>query len=285
MKENYRPNLKCLIYGHTGSWKSSFLKTFPKPLLVWFFDAMDGKDFPYFRDSWHRVLPREAIGPLSQYQLDGTDVIITYRDIQHPDGLVRIEYYHDSNPEKPHAFADWRMRRSNFYKEFDQWKSLGLDSLTSCELSSRMNHKYFLNPQTDKEFKSRDPRKWFGGSTDDIEEACKISFLSYPLNVVVTAHVDMERDESAVAGATLRNPMAPGRLRGSLAQQYSEFYYSYVHSETRTGERMGLLQTRSNGIFNAASQINAPDPCYAHYASLWENFDKEQAGQEGEKEG
>ncbi len=275
----FRPNIKALCYGHTGSRKSTLVKTFPKPLLVWFFDAMDGKDFPYFRDSWHRVLPKECIGPLSQYQLEGTDVLITYRDIQHPDGVVRIEYYHDTIPEKPHAFADWRLRRSQFHKEFDNWKTVGLDSLTSCELAARLNHKYFLNPQTDKEFKSRDPRKWFGGSTDDIEEALKVSFLSYPMNVVVTAHVDLERDESAVAGAALRNPMAPGRLRGSLAQQYSEFYYSYVHNDSRTGESMGLLQTKPNGIFNAATQINAPDPCFSHYESIWANFDAEQAEQ------
>lgn len=269
-----RPNVRCLTYGHSGGWKTSFMKTFPKPMLVWFFDG-HGKDFPFWRDSWHRVLPPEAIGELQQYQVEGTDVLITYRDIQHPDGLVRLEYYHDANPEKPHAFADWRLRRSVFHKEFGIWRTVGLDSFTSCETSARLNEKYFLNPQTDKEYKSRDPRKWWGGSTDVMEEALKVSFLSYPMNVVVTAHVDLERDESAVVGTSLRNPMAPGRLRGSLAQQYSEFYYAYVHSDTKTGQRMGLLQTKSNGIFNAASQIDAPDPCYAHFDSLWANYDAE----------
>jgi hypothetical protein len=270
-----RPPIRLVVYGHTGAWKTSLLKTFPKPLLVWSFDG-HGKDFPFFRDSWHRLLPESAIGKLQQYQVPGTDVLITYRDVQHPDGLVRIEYYHDPVPEKPHAFADWRIRRSVFHHELDIWKTVGLDSFTSAETAARLNEKYWLNPQTDKEYKSRDPRKWWGGSTDAMEEALKVSFLSYPMNVVVIAHVDQERDESAVAGTTLRNPMAPGRLRGGLAQQYMELYYAYVHSDPKTGRRMGLLQTVSNGIYNAASQINAPDPCYAHYESLWENYDKEQ---------
>lgn len=270
-----RPNLKCLDYGHTAARKSSLAKTFPKPMLVWMFDA-HGKDFPYWRDSWHRILPQGCVGELQQYQVQGTDTLITYRDIQHPEGLVRIEYFHDLNPEKPRAFMDWRVRRSVFHQEFGAWRTVVLDSLTSAELASRLIAKYVTNPQTDKEPKSRDPRKWFGSSTDDIEEALKVSFLSYPMNVFVAAHVDLERDESAVAGLTVRNPMAPGRLRGSLAQQYMELWYSYVQTDVRTGQSVGLIQTQPNGIYNAATQIDVPNPCYAHYESIWANYDAQQ---------
>jgi hypothetical protein len=272
----YRPCLKVLDYGHTGARKSSLAKTFPKPMLVWMFDA-HGKDFPYWRDNWHRVLPPGSVGELQEYQVQGTEVRVLFRDIQHPDGLVRVEYYHDLNPERPTAFSNWRLRRSVFHQEFNVWKTVVTDSLTSLELAARLNHKYFLNPQTDKDYKSRDPRKWFGGSTDDLEEALKVSFLSYPMNVVVTAHVDLERDESAVAGLTVRNPMAPGRLRGSLAQQYMELWYSYVHTDVKTGQTVGLIQTQPNGIYNAASQIDVPNPCYAHYESIWVNYDLQRA--------
>lgn len=277
-----RPPLKVLDYGHTGARKSTLAKTFPKPMLVWMFDA-HGKDFPYWRDNWHRVLPEGSVGELQQYQIPGTTVNITYRDIQHPDGVVRVEYFHDFDPEKPVAFSNWRMRRSVFFQEFSYWKTVVLDSITSAELASRLQHKYILNPQTDKEFKSRDPRKWFSGSTDDLEEALKVSFMSYPMNVFVTAHVDLERDESSVMGMTVRNPMAPGRLRGGLAQQYMELWYSYVQTDPKTGESHGLIQTQPNGIFNAATQIGVPNPCYAHYESLWVNYDGQQVHRKGVK--
>lgn len=275
----FRPPIKTLVYGQTGARKSSFAKTFPKPLLVWQSDS-HGKDMPYMRDSFNRALPESSIGPLQEWQIvtnpkEGSVINIKYRDIIHPDGLVRIEYYHDENPEEPHAFADWRMRRSLFWQEFNNWATVVADSLTQWEIAARLQHKYVLNPQADKEFKSRDPRKWFGGSTDDIEEALKVAFLSFPMNVVVIAHVDQDRDESAVMGITARNPMAPGRLRGTLAQQYSEMYYAYIYQDPGTKQRLGLLQTQTNSMFNAASQIGAPDPCYGHYDSLWENYDKE----------
>jgi hypothetical protein len=269
--------LKVIVYGHTGARKSSFAKTFPKPMLVWQFDA-HGKDFPYWRDSEHNILPPEAIGELNSYQIEGTSIFIPYRDIQHPDGPVRIEYYHDEDPEKPHAYNDWKIRKKNFALEAEQWATLVDDSLTSHELTTRMYYKYVLNPQTDKEFKSRNPLQWFGNSTDALEEALKGSYMSYQCNVVIVAHVDTERDESAMVGQSARNPMAPGRLRGGLAQQYMELYYAYVYTDPQTKQTMGLLQTQPNGQFHASTQIGAPNPCYGHYESLWELFDREQAG-------
>jgi len=275
-----RPDLRALIYGHTGSRKTSLLKTFPKPMLVWFWDA-HGKDYPFWRDSAHRLLPSSAIGALQEYHIPtdpktGAYVTIKYRDIQHPDGLIRLEYYHDEDPELPKAFANWRVRRAQFPSEMHQWRTLGLDSLTACELASRLQHKYVLNPQTDKEFKSRDPRKWFGGSTDDIEEALKVAFMGYTLNVVVTAHVDLERDESSIAGMSVRNPAAPGRLRGGLAQQFMELWYSYIYTDPASKQTYGMIQTRPNGTFNASSQIDVPDGCYGHYDYIWAHYDAQQ---------
>lgn len=274
---NGRPFTKCLIFGAPGSGKTGFLASWPKPMLVFFWDAY-GKDTPLLREPDRTPIDPAKVTQLQTYMIPtgGANVEIIYRDVQRSDGLIRIEYYHDLDPQNPAAFARFRARLNLLYQEFNTWQTVGNDSVTSMEFLARMNHKYHLNRQEDKAFHSRDPRKWFGGSTDDLEEVLKGTFKGLPMNVVVTAHVDQDRDETA-SGIMARNPSAPGRLRGGLSDSYQELYHSYVIEQrnpaTAEVERHFVLQTQPDSTFNAATQIDAPSPCWSNYDALWVNYD------------
>jgi hypothetical protein len=269
-----RPKLKVIAFGHTGSGKSTFAATFPKPMLVLLADGM-GKDYPYWK-TWNGFfLPDNRIGEMQQYQIEGTDSFIDFRDIQHDDGPIRIEYYNDPDPEKPTSFTRLQNRLAAIHKEFGYWQTIVADSMTAFEYWSRMRQQFVMNKM------AKEPRLWYGQSKDDIERTLKYRIAAYPMNCVLIAHVDVDRDESAVSGVVLRNPEAPGKLRGNLAQQWMEMYYAYIKVDEK-GNRLHLLQTQQNMIFNAQTQIMAPDGCWNHHISLWANFDASQAAMAGE---
>jgi hypothetical protein len=133
------------------------------------------------------------------------------------------------------------------------------------ELAFRMEQKKVLNSKT------ADPRQWFAGATDDIEELIVTGFGSLSAcNVVVLAHVEDSKnaDESPIEGLRARNPSAPGRLRTRLGTAYPEIYRSFITVDD-SGHHSYWLQTRYGGQWAAASQIPAPNPCPANYQALW----------------
>lgn len=209
---------------------------------------------------------------------------IQYQDIQHPDGLVRVEYYRDENPDNPNAYSKFRARMAYFQQEYANWQSVVIDSVTFMELTARKNDEKHINPlpvgktkQTITKGDGVDPRQWFGASTDALEEMLCGRFISLPMNVVIVCHIAEQRNE--VSGEILRMPFAPGRLssRKLLSASFQEQYYMYTGRDEDRNQ-VHMLKTRNDGQWAATTQIDAPDPCYPHYNSLWENWDKAGGG-------
>lgn len=194
---------------------------------------------------------------------------VPYRDMQHADGLVRIEYYHNDSIEKPDVFTPYRYRMGMLSNEYEWWKTLVTDSVTFMELSARKMEEKILNPMT-KFARGTDTRQWFAGGTDSLEEMLVMRMASIPFNVVVICHINERKNE--VSGEILRGPFAPGRLatRGLLNAAYQEQYHLETMRNSETGELVRLCQTGNRDGWVACSQIGAPDPCYPHYESLWE---------------
>lgn len=261
------PEIHALIYGDSGVRKSSMAASFPKPMLVWMFDP-HGKDFPYRKLAFDskELLPD---GGLLQYEVAGMSGLlpIKYRDVQHPEGLVRLEYYHDENVENPFSFRSYRFRMALFQNEYTHWKTVVTDSMTFMELSARKEEEKNLNPT------AKDHRQWFGGGVDSLEEFICWRYASLPMNVVVICHVDINKNE--VSGEILRGPNARGRLSksGLINAAYQEQYHLYT-MRSELGDLHGVCQTTNRDGWVATTQINAPDPCYPHYLSLWENYGK-----------
>lgn len=259
-----RPAIHVLPYGDFGCGKSTFADTFPNPKIVFCFDAF-GKDMPYCKGQW-------VVGDL---KVDGYGT--TYREIHSKKGTLmkRIEYYHDQiwvQPEqiklkagtsvrdiKPDAYPRFMQRMAGFNDETTQWRTVVLDSVTSMEQSARRWDQFVLNPHAE------DARRWYGNSKDLLERMLCGRFAGLPMNVVVLAHVDDEKYENQ--GTPRRMPMAPGKLRASLPSQYGEVYHMYAD---QTGH---WLQTQSDSLWCATSQIDAPSPCLPFYQALWATYD------------
>lgn len=262
-----RPLVHIVDYGDSGAGKSTFAATMPKPAIVMSWDPF-GKEMPY--------LKRGQVVDVEPDQW-GTPI----RRVLSPKGklLFQIEYYLDSEPTEPEAYSRFLKRMVLFQDEYGTWRTLICDSLTFMEIAARKWHQYKLNPIPGAKAgkggvttrgEGFDTRKWFAGSTDLLEEMVLGRLGSLPMNVVVCCHIDEEKDE--VHGTFVRNPKAPGRMRRSISAGYSECYRVYV-TRDEEGNRLHLLQTQSDRLWNAATQIDAPDPCEPEYTALWANYD------------
>lgn len=256
--------IHVLCYGESGTMKSTFASTFPKPLLCFFFDPL-GKDSPYLRAGMSSgFLPSQYPGFTTQ------DIFDEEGELQ-----IRLEYFLDPFPQNPAAFPSFQNRFAQLQSHIwgvkpipgePSWKTIVFDSATYLELGARKYAQYALNPT------AKDPRQWFGSSTDQLEEILMVSVGSLPLNIVTICHIDEDKDEAG--GSMVRNPALPGRLRKHASSGYGEFYRSYVlrgmpDAKNPNPQALYHLQTAPNGLFNAGSQILAPDGCPPQYEALW----------------
>lgn len=180
--------------------------------------------------------------------------------------MAQIEHYVDTDPTAPTAFSAFQQRLGRFHHEYPEWMNgtIIIDSVTFMELSCRKNEQYNVNRS------ARDPRQWWGGSTDRLEEILLMRFGSLPMTVCVICHVDRQKDD--VHGSMVRLPSAPGRLTKGLGCAFSEVYHAYVGSD-ENGHRIHQLQCQPDNLYSAESQIGAPDTCYPDYEALWVNAD------------
>lgn len=244
-----------VVYGDSGSGKTTFASTAPKPIKVFCFDRF-GKDTPY--------LKRGKV-----QETDGGKLVFGDKGKL----LIDIEYFHDRDVTElvrgepsgegrgPTAYEAFIHR----IREYDEEKfaTTVLDSATFAELSARKLDQYKLNPLT------KDSRQWYARSKELMEELLLIRLAGMRSNVLVLCHVDEDKDE--LHGRFVRNPMLPGKLKKYLAAGYGEFYRSYVTRDEER-KRVYLLQTQSDDEFNASTQIDAPDPCPQHFEALWANW-------------
>lgn len=251
-----RPELHVADYGNPGSRKSSFFATFPQPIVVAHFDAV-GKDMPYWK-----------LGQPTKLQRDGK-FGYDFREIITPEKTLgaRIEYYHDPLVDQPRAAAAFLERLNRVPKEIDKGDcaTFCFETVTSASLKARKMYQYDLEPDR------KDPRKWYGGAVDILEEVLLIQLPSLQCNVCVGLHISAEKIESE--GGLLRAPFLPGRLNASFASQWPELYRSYIE-RSKVGDKTGYVQTQGDEKWYANTMIDAPDPCEPEYTALWKNWDR-----------
>lgn len=189
------------------------------------------------------------------------------RELEPGDTIARIEYFHDPIVENPRAAARFLDRMSSLPKEVKAGlvKTVCFETVSSSMLTTRKMYQY------DLESGARDPRKWYGGSVDVLEEVLMIQFPALQCNVCVGLHVSRQKIEAE--GGLLRAPLLPGRLMDQFASQWPEVYRVYVDRDEK-GEKVRLLQTESDERWEAATQIDAPDPCRPSYRALWKGWDE-----------
>ena len=252
-----RPLVHLLLYGESGSGKSTGAATFPTPQLVFSFEPV-GKEMPYLKRSGSHLEGEDEFGSF-------TEILSTKTG----ESLVRVEHYIDGDigvdesgklTVNPTAWLRFLRRCTTLRDAATTYRTIIVDSVTWADLAARNLEQYKLNKH------AKEPRQWFGGATTALEQTLMIWFGSVRTNVVVVAHVDREKDE--VHGVFLSNPKAPGRLRSALASGFNEFYHAFVGRDGQ-GRPEYLWQTRSDDRWNASSQNEAPDPCVPHYSAIW----------------
>jgi hypothetical protein len=250
-----KPILHALLMGQSGVGKDTFAATWPGPINVWHLDGI-GQDMPYINN---KVLGRaKSVSDFLEYRLG--DAVIQYRDIvMANDKFVRVEYFSSDNPTYPNAAPILEARMSHFSQEQNSWGTLVCGSLSSAALESRLNEQFVLNPAY------KDPRKWYGAATEFVERLIMMQ-KSLRCNVVFICHVNKDKDE--VGGELVYGPDLPGRLSWGAARYFNEVYHLYVMTG-ENGERARCLQTEHDGRYISKTHIDAPNPCYPSYASLW----------------
>jgi hypothetical protein len=181
--------------------------------------------------------------------------------------LVEIEYYHDPIVDKPRAAVKFIERLTKIPQAVKngEIKTFCLETVSSSMLTTRKMYQY------DLESEAKDPRKWYGGSVDVLEEILMIQLPALPCNVCIGLHVSKTKVEAE--GSMVRAPLLPGRLMDSFSSQWPEIYRCHIEKR-EGGEKTGLLQTQGDARWEAASQIDAPDDCEGHYENLWSSWDK-----------
>lgn len=258
---NRRP-IHCFCYGESGVGKSTFAATWPKPMRVFHFD-------PYGKDIAYITACIEAGGKPGEVYQHGDNFFL---DLEFPDGLIRIQYFHDGDMDAPTAYQRFTEALSTFRQhESGQYKTIVLDSVTSMGLAARKREEKVLNPFKRFE-KNKDMRQWWAASTDALEEVLCGAFGAFQENVLVLLHVD--KDTSVIGGQVTRGPGAPGRLSSNnvLGAYFQEQYYLMTYRD-EAGNLHRAMQTSNRDGYQATSLIKAPDPCYPHYESLWVNWD------------
>ena len=88
--------------------------------------------------------------------------------------------------------------------------------------------------------------------------------LSLPCNVIFTAHIEVQKDETT--GAILRLPMLTGKLSKELPIYFEEVYMAYVEGEGDKAKRKA--QTQTDRKFSCRTQRGLPPVIDLDYKSI-----------------
>jgi len=263
MPEEFVESLKeqpshYLIYGSGGTRKSTLVATFPKPMIVHHTDPFS-KDNPYLRK-----------GRVTDFKKTPDGIL--YREVysnKNPDKLlIRIEYFHDTDPDCPTGFEMWEHQIAT--TDFSQYKTWAIDSYTSLEALARLKANSLPHKNEDGWFVPNEARKM-------LERYMRHVFFGVYINLVLIAHVTRERVQSDTNESMISNVYAPaaiGQFKEDLTRIFPETYVTRVVK--KDGEHKIILQTEISSKYSACTQIPAPNNVELTadfgYKDLWKNF-------------
>lgn len=223
---NPNENLKLLVYGESGAGKTVFATSFPGPILVHDFDGKVASAAGY----WGKYNPEQVS------QID------------------YISYAEGNTQERYERFRLWFNDHQKLAKDGKfPYKTIVLDSLTTW---SELLMKEILRQTVNKikgPIAGRDDipgMQHYGLNSVFFKEQLG-NFLKFPCNVVVTAHIDITKDETT--GEILRRPLVSGKLASYLPIIFGEVYRAYV--DQKENKSVHLAQTKSDSKYNCRSQL------------------------------
>ncbi len=220
-------SFNTIIYGPTGSGKSSMLRTARMPLHVDSFDPGGTK-----------VLQGEAM-------LNGR----LYPDEYKKGNIILDTSYEAEDPMHPTAAVDWD---NNFHKRldmgyFDKLGTYAIDSTTTW-LQDIM---YEVLKKAGRTGGTPYQQDWLPQMT--IAEKAIRQFLTLPCDCILIGHDNADKDEAT--GRMFVSLLITGKLVKRIPLLFDEVYYAMT-TETSSGIEYKLL-TRNNGLFMARSRLAA----------------------------
>lgn len=250
-----RDKLHVLLLGRPGAGKSTLAAQFDKPMLVALCDP-PGKEQPY--------LDRGEAGPIKKGEH------CYYREVfskKEPDKLIiRVEFWGESNPASPSAYAHWMARFANIEQEIAElgWQTLVLDTATYFELSARYYSAGYLNRD------AKDGRQHYAFATNACEQYIMMRWPNLLMaNTLVLAHIDDQKDEAEgpEGGVVVRKMAAlPGKLPNRLPGGFGEVWRVYVDTD---GSRRIQTAQRPTNTYDCKSLVGFADGQQAYIELLW----------------
>lgn len=228
-------NIKLLLFGDSGCGKTCFASTFPGPIHFYDFDLKVSSAASFLKE-------QEKIQDISydQYPLNKTNM-----------GEAGRTFNYDLGKLKENA---------NF-----PYRTIVIDSLTTCAdrlMEYLMAENKGIKRNVTKGAQA--PALQDYGLFRIFMKQFIGEVLSFPCNVIFTAHIDVKTDEQT--GRILRQPMLPGKLASELNIYFEEVYRAYVEGDS--DKRRYVAQTQADRSFNCRSQRRLPFIIPLTYESL-----------------
>ncbi len=221
-------NLKILIQGDSGIGKTCLASTFPGKTLFLDFDLKVDSAASYLR---HKGLTEQ----LNSIEVEQFPALIGTSPIDKLTKLIKDRLIPQQVTGKM------------------EFQTLILDSITTFS-SATLSHIVASNPGVKRVESKQGPQPSMSDYGILRREFQRLipGLLTLPCNVIMLAHLAIEKDESN--GAIMRHAMMDGSFARELPIYFKEVWRMYV----KDGKRM--IQTQSDQMFNCRSQLPGLPP-------------------------
>ncbi len=232
-------NMKVLIYGNSGTGKTCAAASFPTPMLYLDFDGKVDSAAAFYSDDKPRLEQIEVRDLSAKMEQDPIEELLKILDNE----LI---------PQQKAGVM--------------KFKTLVIDSLTTFS-SAVLGHIVKTNPG----IKRVSTKQGFQPGMQDFgilkRELTKLipGILSLPMNVVMLAHIKIDRDE--VTGELIRGPHMDGSFAADLPIYFKEVYRTFVENKKY------IAQTQSDTSYNCRTQIKRlPEKIELKYENLIKKY-------------
>lgn len=241
-----QPNnqIKVLIYGDSGTGKTTASTTFPGPIYIADFDGKVSSAASYLK----------ANNPEKLKEIE--------YDTFTPSPDIKITHFHQFLTKLD---SHTTLGKSGKFP----YKTYVIDSLSLFN-EAMMQEVMRQNPKISRVDSSVPSLQDYGIFNVRFKEILS-KILALPCNVVVTAHADSQKDE--MTGVVSVVPMLSGKLARDIPIRFSEVYHSKTFE--KDNQTYYAWQTRSSGKEICRTQIpNIPQFIPAKYEELLKPYTK-----------
>lgn len=219
-------SFNAIVYGATGSGKTSLLRTCRLPIHIDSFDPGGCK-----------VLRGEAI-------LNGR----RYPDEFSKGNIVIDSRFENEDPMSPNAAKLWddEFHRRKLMGYYERLGTYAIDSMTTWAQTIM----YDVLKKAGRTGGVPQKNDWLPQMT--VIEKCMRTFLSLPCDCILIGHEDVEKDEPT--GRVIASLLITGKLSTRVPALFDEIYHADT-KETSSGIQYQLL-TRKTGIYVACSRLS-----------------------------